>query len=184
MGKLLGKAVNLLAAMAALLTISITAFDWWNNFESPADSVKPNPLVQFVSPHTSITPFAAPTLEPPTAQMLTSANSVKSRNERDRALRIVAESAVQVGNYEIAIRAGASSPIIEGRAKTLVFVARSATAAGLYDLADKAASEITLASVHDSMKIEILNARSIALTGAVPSIGNSGSAPIEPTPKR
>ncbi|MDE2938641.1 MAG: hypothetical protein OXR67_06940 [Chloroflexota bacterium] len=184
MGKISGNTVNLLAAMAAVLTISITAFDWWSTLTNPADPMEPTTAVQSNPSSGSKTPIATPTLEPSIAQMYSSAKSVKDSYERDRALRIVAETAVTMGNYDIAINAGASSPTSEGRADTLTFVARSATEAGLYDLADKAASEITIITVHDSIKIEILAERNKVISGKVHSIGVPGSSLSDTTHKK
>ena len=88
--------------------------------------------------------------------MLEAAESVKAYSERDRALRIVAETAVEKGSYNLAIKAGAASPTYNARSKTLTFVARCAAKAGLFDLAVEAADKIPIRSIHDSTKVEVL----------------------------
>ena len=74
-----------------------------------------------------------------------------------------------MGNYEFAIKAASVSPTLAERAKTLVFVARCAADKKLFDLADKAASKIPTLNIRDSARIEIINARSRALSGSTPA---------------
>ena len=75
----------------------------------------------------------------------------------------------------MAVKEALASPTYAERAKTLVFVVRSAIKEGLFDLADEAAEEIPRHKVQDSAKIEIIDARSKALSQLVPSTGDPAS---------
>ena len=79
-------------------------------------------------------------------------------------MRTVAETAVKMGDYKMAVKEASASPTYAERAKTLVFVVRSAIKEGLFDLADEAAEEIPRHKVQDSAKIDIIDARSKALS--------------------
>ena len=81
--------------------------------------------------------------------------------ERNRALRIVAETAVEKGNYDVAIKAGAASPTSNARSETLTFVALCAAKEGLFALAIEAADKIPISKVHDNTKVEVLSIRSV-----------------------
>lgn len=144
-----------LMVIAAVFTIIDTPYGWWKRFGGNVDNG------EFITrPSMSPIPKATSTPVPSLEEMLKAAQSVKTRSERDQALRIVAETAVKKGNYEVAIKAGAESPNYDARSKTLTFVALCAAKEGLFQLAVEAADKIPTHSVHDSTKIEVLKIKS------------------------
>ena len=147
--KKLGVIFSALMVIAAVLTIIDTPLGWWKWFGGHDDTGGSVTTSQFVLP--PLTPVSTSLV-----QMLRAAKSVKTYPERDRALRIVAETAVEKGNYDVAIKAGAASPTRAARSKTLTFVAICAAKEGLFELAIEAADKIPLRSVHDSTKLDIL----------------------------
>ena len=89
-------------------------------------------------------------------QLLEVADSVRSSENHDQAMRDVAEHAVGQGHYEIAIKAGAGIRWSAEESETLKFVAICAAKEGLFGVADKAARRIRLTEVHDDAKTEII----------------------------
>ncbi len=87
---------------------------------------------------------------------LKSAKSIPYDGERGTGLRIVAEIAIQQGNYEVAIEAGIATPYANQKSDTLAFVATSAAKAGLFEVADRAASHIPYHGVQSDVKNKIL----------------------------
>ena len=146
--------------IAAVLTIIDTPLGWWKRFGGNVDNGGSVTTNQFIQPLLNPTQKATPAPVPSLDEMLKAAQSVKKYSERNRALRIVAETAVKKGNYEVAIKAGAASPNYDARSKTLTFVALCAAKEGLFKLAVEAADKIPTTSVHDSTKIEVLRIKS------------------------
>lgn len=145
---------------AAIVTLIDTPLGWWNRFSEPDNVNGPVSTNLIALPTSPPSVTAQPTPTPSLEQMLKAAESVKTRSERDRALRVVVETAVKKGNYEVAIKAGAASPTLEARSKTLNFVAHCAALEGLFEVAVDAADKIPTRSIHDSTKIEILSLKS------------------------
>lgn len=155
---------------AAVFTVIDTPLGWWRWFSvddsagvqqtvasgSESEEAIP-PAVSVLPPEVTATPTPATTL----GQMLAAARSVKASSERDRALRLVAETAVKENDYVLAIEAGAASPINSGRSNTLAFIARCAVKQGRFELAVDAVANIPIRSVHDSTMIEILTMKSL-----------------------
>ena len=171
--KFLGVIAVALTVIAAIFTIIDTPLGWWNWFSDGVNdggSVARNsiptvtPIPQTVTPIPQTVPAipqtVTPTPTPSLTQMLRAAESVRATTERDRALRIFAETAVEKSNSGVAIRAGAGSPTSKGRSETLRFVALCAAKDGLFKFAVEAADKIPLRDIHDSTKIKILNMES------------------------
>ena len=157
--KFLGVIAVALTVIAAIFTIIDTPLGWWNWFSDGVNdggSVARNSIPAVTPIPQTVTPTPTPSL----TQMLRAAESVRATTERDRALRIVAETAVEKSNYGVAIRAGAGSPTSKGRSETLRFVALCAAKDGLFKFAVEAADKIPLRDIHDSTKIKILNMES------------------------
>ena len=184
-GKIIGAIVSTLMVVAAILTIIDTPLGWWNRFGSGGDTKGSVATNQLVLPALSTVPTLTPTQVPSLENMLEAAKSLNAYSERDRALRIVAETAVEKGNYDVAIKAGTASPTYDASSKTLAFVALCAAREGLFELAMEAADKIPTYSVQDSTKIEVLSIKSvqeisesIQASGAPSSPGcRSGSPP-------
>ena len=88
--------------------------------------------------------------------MLNAAKATHGSTARDSACRIVAETALRDGEYEIAIRAADAGATDTGRSAALRLVAVSAANAGQFGLAAQAANKIPQSYVRDSTTIEIL----------------------------
>ena len=142
-----------LMVIAAVLTIVNAPLGWWIWFGRHDDA----------GGSITTSQYALPTMTPGSTslvKMLRAARSVKTHAERNRALRIVAEAAVEKRNYDVAIKAGAASPTHAERSKTLTFVAICAAKEGLFELAIEAADKIPIRSIHDSTKLDILTMKS------------------------
>lgn len=146
---------------AAIVTLIDTPLGWWRWWINESDEVyAPISTNQIALPTLPPTATVQPTPTPSLEQMLKAAESVKTYSEKDRALRVVAQTAVKKGNYDVAIKAGVASPTSGERSKTLNFVARCAALEGLFAVAVDAADKIPIYSIHDSTKIEILSLKS------------------------
>ena len=165
--KLLGIVFAALLVVSTILTLIDTPLSLWHRFNANGDDkeVAPSRLREPSQPVAESPllpiPVPSPTPVPSLPTMLEAAKSVKIYSEKDRAMRIVAETAVKQGDYEIAIEAGVGSASYEGQSDTLAYVARCAAEQGQFEYAVKAADEIPIAKVHDNTKIEILMVKSI-----------------------
>ena len=168
--KIGGFIVGCIVVVSGLLTIDNDLFDWWDLQRLLGNSTEATSSVQPTAPPVDAVLAITPTPVPDLNQMLDSARSLNRYSERDRALRIVARTAVEWREYHIAIKAAAASPTYAERAETLVSVARCAIEEELFDLADEAANKIPIYKIEDSTKIEILNARNMAAKGSTYSI--------------
>ena len=92
--------------------------------------------------------------------MLEAAKRVRGSTAQGQALRVVAEHAVRMGNYSIAIDAGRATNSSSAGSETLEFVAICAAKKGNFEFATKAAKEIPSTSIHDKTTIEILKIKS------------------------
>ena len=90
------------------------------------------------------------------ALLLSAAKSVRDFDERDRALKTVAETAVEQENFFVAIKAAAACPHHDARSSTLRFVAQPAAKAGQLNLAAEAAKQIPHNDVQGRAMNEIL----------------------------
>ena len=89
-------------------------------------------------------------------QMLEAAKAVLSSSARSNALRIVAEHAVEYGDYGIAIKAGVSDNSSIGSSNTLSYVAVKAAEKGAFKQATQAANAIPSSSMQGETTVKIL----------------------------
>ena len=94
-------------------------------------------------------------------------------SKQSEALFIVAQHAVLVFDYGIAVRAAAATPYKSEQARSLSFVARCAIEDGLYDVAAEAASKIIYKSDRDSLKIKVIEARKRAFSTSELSLSDT-----------
>ena len=92
-------------------------------------------------------------------EMLAAANAMDGSIARDEAFRIVAETALDQGDYETAIKAGDASPTSTGSSQTLRLVALSAAKAGQFGWSAKAAKKIPQSIVRDTTTVDILKVK-------------------------
>lgn len=140
---------------------------------SPLTSSIPIPLVSPVLAPTPIptpTPAATPTTTPvpPLGKQLEEALSVYYSTAQGKALRIVAEDAVLRNDYWTAIRAASATPSSSAQAENLAFVVACAIEDGSYDFAAEAADEVYTTTIGDRLKIDVIEARRRATSGATP----------------
>ena len=119
-----------------------------------------------------VTPDSSESLK----EMLEAAKRVRRSTAQGQALRIVAQHAVRMGNYGIAIDAGQATYSSSAGSETLEFVAVCAAKKGNFEYATKAAKEIPSTSIHDKTTIEILKIKSEqdANQGPEPYLAKSG----------
>ena len=151
--------VGVALMVVALLIMALTAIDtplgWWRWFggENGAATMISSPDTM---PAVSVSK-PLPILASPLELKLEAAKTVQSSSARDQALRIVAETALELEEYNLAIEAGDASPIASGKSKTLKLVALCAAKRGHLKIAMEAADKIPYRSVHDATKVEILS---------------------------
>ena len=158
---------------ASIITIVgfVVAFSGWVNFGDQATrSEQPTNLSSSVStspttaPEPTTTPYPIQILS--LDQMMVAAETGTTPDGRDRAMREVAEIAINRGNYDKAIEAGTRSATYPQEAKTLAFVARRAAENGEYEHALEATTAITLPDDLDDARFEVL----CAITEAFSSV--------------
>ena len=153
--------IGLVASCITCGLFGLLLFQWWrtrqrrNTSKASADSVQMVPQLQ-PDKIASQMEDTKPDSNSDLIARLKSAKSIPYAGERGRGLRIVAEIAIQQGNYELAIKAGIATPYDTHKSDTLAFVATSAARAGLFEVADRAASHIPYDSVQSDVKNKIL----------------------------
>ncbi len=162
-------AARVVMVVGALGTIGLIAFavtSWAVRAYLPNGSAVSTPLSLTSKPSPTATP--APTPTPTLASLLEAAESIRSIDHRSRALRLVAETAVEQGDYDIAIKAGEGAIYRrEVASGILAFTALCAANDGLFDLAKEAASHIPTSDIHDRVLIEILVVESSRISNSV-----------------
>ena len=98
------------------------------------------------------------------SDMLQTARSVDATDDRDRALRIVVDTAVERGTHGTAITVVFYIHALSNKTSAYISIAQSAVAARLFDVANLAANKIPNKFSRDQMKIEILEARQLTST--------------------
>ena len=169
---------SLLMIVAAVVTITGFALDWWprvfrynQTIADPAFATRPETAPQPVPETPTPTAAASSTAK----SMLKTALSIPLVSERSKGLRTVATIAVIEFDYETAIAAGRATPSVTERGKTLSFVARCAAQDGLFDKADEAVRSIPSISVRSKITNEILDmSYHQDVLGISPSPGRSG----------
>ena len=151
----------ILGIPASAITIGYFIFRRWRRSHNDDRSTDISSLPQSASPKAEAIRIVAKSDPTPDLNaMFDSAVSIPIPVERDKALRTVAEAAVRRGEYEIAIRAGDHSYYRSNKSETLSFVAISAAGQGLFQVADKAASKISLLSDRSEVKNKIIQMHS------------------------
>ena len=148
--------IVVLTAIAAIFTVIDTPRRWWKEFVArggaetnrPKASAPPSPLL----PPKKITTSDSAALR----DALAAAKSLRSSYDHDRALNIVAETAVKQGDYETAIDAGNASLSGHAQGVTLSFVALEAAKQGLFITATKAARKINSSHTQGVAMIKVL----------------------------
>ena len=120
---------------------------------TPTSTPTPTPF-STLAPPTPASPFSS-TIPASLKHLLASANRSRWSENHATTMRDVAEHAVWLGYYEIAIKAGDGIRWSAEKSETLKFVAICAAKEGLFGVANKAARRIPWSEPHDDTIAEI-----------------------------
>ena len=157
-------ALLVIGGIASVITITQFGFHLWEPIPSGSKDLSANPPDLLVSPSPTLTITATQTPVPPLDKQLEVALSVVAYSAQNKALYLVAQNAVLLRDYRSAIRAASATPSYSAQATNLAFVVACAIEDGLYDLAAEAADKVTVTSVQDRLKIEVIESRKKATT--------------------
>lgn len=164
-GSIVFGALLVIGGIADVVTIRQFGFHLWEPITGGTAEEGTTPPIQLAPPHPTPTGTATPTPVPPLSRQLEEALSVSSSSARSKALSLVAQNAVVLGDYRTAIRAASATPSSSAQAENLEFVVKCAIEDRLYNLAADAADEIKTTSSRDRLKIEVIEARRWAGVG-------------------
>lgn len=140
----------------------------WPEHASTPKLIAPTTIsVPITTPTPASTPAPTPSPTPTLNSLLEAAESIRTSDHEDRALRLVAETAVERGDYDVAVKAGKASFRSETTSTILAFVALCAASEGLFDLAIEAANAIPTTTIHDLVVMEILVVRSSQISDSI-----------------
>ena len=159
-GPVLAVALLIIGLIADVVTIRQFGFHLWEPITNSGDKDgRGASPVQLPSPRPTLIVTATPTPIPPLDKQLEEALSVATTSVRNKALLLVAQNAVLLGDYLTAIKAASATPSSSAQATNLAFVVRCAIEDGLYDFAAEAADKVKVTSARDSLKVEVIEAR-------------------------
>ena len=161
-----GFAVFVLLVIGGIADV-LDIVDWLEIFgESEARIALPAGGNGSVSPG----PTPTPTVTPPLDKQLAEAMKIRSDAARGAALLIVAQHAVDLRDYSIAIEAASKTPSDRQQASTLALVVRCAIEDGFYDDAAHAADKVRIWASGDSLRTEVIAARRKSHYSDVPDV--------------